>query len=255
MTHSDPATPSIASLPAATNIDVATISGSVAAIIVAAGRGQRFGAEENKVLLPLAGVPIWVRAVDALRASAAIGRIVLVVRACDHFELAAQAAELGVAVVDGGEQRYDSVRAGLDWLAQNNDASPFIAVHDAARPLVTAAEIDAVAKAAVEHGAAILATRVRGTIKRECIGGKSIMTVDRSDLWEALTPQVFSASVLRAAYDRHRGRPATDDAELVERTGTPVCLVPGSAENLKITQPEDLQIAEAIFSRRMNNDV
>jgi len=247
--------PSIASLPDATNVDVATIAGSVATIIVAAGRGQRFGAEENKVLLPLAGVPIWVRAVNALKANAAIGRIVLVVRECDRPELEAQATSLGVSMVEGGEQRYDSVRAGLNWLTQINDLSPFIAVHDAARPLVTAADIDAVIKAAVEHGAAILATRVRGTIKRECIGGKSIMTVDRSNLWEALTPQVFSASVLRAAYDRHRGRPATDDAELVERTGTPVCLVPGSAENLKITQPEDLPIAEAIFSRRMNNDV
>ena len=247
--------PSIASLPDATNVDVATIAGSVATIIVAAGRGQRFGAEENKVLLPLAGVPIWVRAVNALKANAAIGRIVLVVRECDRPELEAQATSLGVSMVEGGEQRYDNVRAGLNWLTQINDLSPFIAVHDAARPLVTAADIDAVIKAAVEHGAAILATRVRGTIKRECIGGKSIMTVDRSNLWEALTPQVFSASVLRAAYDRHRGRPATDDAELVERTGTPVCLVPGSAENLKITQPEDLPIAEAIFSRRMNNDV
>jgi len=247
--------PSIASLPDATNVDVTTTAGSVAAIIVAAGRGQRFGAEENKVLLPLAGVPIWVRAVNALKANAAIGRIVLVVRECDRPELEAQATSLGVSMVEGGEQRYDSVRAGLNWLTQINDLSPFIAVHDAARPLVTAADIDAVIKAAVEHGAAILATRVRGTIKRECIGGKSIMTVDRSNLWEALTPQVFSASVLRAAYDRHRGRPATDDAELVERTGTPVCLVPGSAENLKITQPEDLPIAEAIFSRRMNNDV
>jgi len=247
--------PSIASLPDATNVDVATIAGSVATIIVAAGRGQRFGAEENKVLLPLAGVPIWVRAVNALKANAAIGRIVLVVRECDRPELEAQATSLGVSMVEGGEQRYDNVRAGLNWLTQINDLSPFIAVHDAARPLVTAADIDAVTKAAVEHGAAILATRVRGTIKRECIGGKSIMTVDRSNLWEALTPQVFSASVLRAAYDRHRGRPATDDAELVERTGTPVCLVPGSAENLKITQPEDLPIAEAIFSRRMNNDV
>ncbi len=252
MTHSDTTSPSLASLPVANRL---LKPGSVAAIVVAAGRGQRFGAEENKVLLPLAGSPVWVRAVESLQSSTAIGRIVLVVRPCDRPELEAKAHSLGISIVDGGEQRHDSVRAGLEWLAQVDDLSPWIAVHDAARPLVTAIDIDSVADAAAQHGAAILATRVRGTIKRENHDGKSIKTIDRRDLWEALTPQVFSASILRAAYDRHRGRPATDDAELVERTGTSVCLVPGSAENLKITQPEDLQIAEAIFSRRINHHV
>jgi 2-C-methyl-D-erythritol 4-phosphate cytidylyltransferase len=223
---------------------------SIAAIVVAAGRGQRFGAAENKVLRPLAGMPIWVRAVEALQASAAIGKIVLVIRGCDRPHLESEASRLGVAMVEGGEERYDSVKAGLDWLLASESPPAWIAVHDAARPLVPTNDLEAVFASAVTHRAALLATPVRGTLKRGRIG-EAITTVDRTNLWEALTPQVFAAPVLQAAYARHRGRPATDDAELVERTGVSVCLVPGSAENIKITCAEDLQIAEAIFSRRM----
>jgi len=220
----------------------------VAAIVVAAGRGSRFGSAENKVLLPLAGRPIWIRAIEALQSSTFIASIVLVVRACDRVELEPIANSLGVSVVEGGQERYDSVRSGLDWLAKINDTAPLVAVHDAARPLVSPADIDAVVRAAFESGAAILATPVRGTIKRKL--ADSTTTVSRENLWEALTPQVFSAPILRAAYDRHRGRPATDDAELVERLGTRVSLVSGLAENIKITQSEDLRIAEAILSSR-----
>ena len=243
MPHSDSNTPSIASR--------ALAAGSVAAIVVAAGHGQRFGSLENKVLLQLAGVPVWVRAIESLQSCPLIGQILLVARTCDRPEMEAEANKLGVTIVDGGAERYDSVRAGLDWLAKAADPSPLIAVHDAARPLVTAREIETVIRAAAEHQAAILATPVRGTIKRGRDDFSSITTVDRTDLWEALTPQVFAATILRNAYDRHRGRPVTDDAELVERSGTPVCLVPSSAENLKITLVEDLQIAEAIVLRRM----
>jgi len=242
--HSDSLPPSIASQ---------APPKSVAAILVAAGRGRRFGSAENKVLLPLAGRAIWIRAVEALQSSAAIASIVLVVRPCDRADLESIANTLSVSVIEGGQERYDSVRNGLRWLLESKDASPLIAVHDAARPLVSTADIDAVVNAAFVSQAAILATPVRGTIKRS-FGSRS-STVSRDHLWEALTPQVFAASVIHEAYDRHRGRPATDDAELVERTGTPVCLVPGSAENIKITQAEDLQIAEAIFSRRNSNHV
>ncbi len=227
-------------------------SGCVAAIVLAAGRGQRFGSAENKVLLPLAGIPIWIRAVQAMRSCPSIGKIVLVVRVCDRVELLHQATELRVDLVDGGPERDDSVRAGLDWLTKIADPSPYIAVHDAARPLVTLPDIDAVIRAATARQAAILATPVRGTIKRGRDDFSPIATVDRRELWEALTPQVFAAAILHQAYQRHRGRPATDDAELVERSGTPVCLVPGSAENLKITRSEDLQIAAAILLQRLS---
>ncbi|MGV3486337.1 MAG: 2-C-methyl-D-erythritol 4-phosphate cytidylyltransferase [Planctomycetaceae bacterium] len=248
MNHSDSNPPSTATR-AQDRVDLKM--GAVAAIVVAAGRGQRFGAAENKVLLSLAGVPVWIRSVEALRGSRWIGPIVVVGRACDRPSMEADANRLGVSLVEGGAERFDSVRAGLDWLITSRVDLSWVAIHDAARPLVSTADVDAVIQAAVAHQAAILATPVRGTLKRGDLGREGgIVTVDRRELWEALTPQVFSAAVIRPAYDRHRGRPATDDAELVERTGTPVFLVTGSAENLKITQAEDLEVAEAIYLQR-----
>ena len=227
--------------------------------MVAAGRGRRFGGGENKVLASLGDRPIWRCAVEALRQGEAIGEIVLVIRPDDRSQVAGAAAELGLRLVEGGEERYDSVRAGLaevQRLAATADpvAVPqFVAVHDAARPLVPREDIDAVTAAAYNSGAAILATPIRGTIKRRTSAG--IVTVDRTELWEALTPQVFRLDLLVAAYDRWRGRPVTDDAEMVERSGVPVTLVPGSAENLKITQPEDLTLAQAIVARRRSSSL
>lgn len=224
--------------------------------MVAAGRGRRFGGGENKVLASLGEQPIWRAAVEALRQSEAIGEIVLVIRPDDRSQVAGAAAELGLRLVNGGEERYDSVRAGLAEVQRLSalgavDASPLVAVHDAARPLVPPADVDAVIAAAYNTGAAILATPIRGTIKRRTLDGT--VTIDRTELWEALTPQVFRLDVLVAAYERWRGRPVTDDAEMVERSGVPVTLVPGSAENLKITQPEDLTLAQAILARRRSS--
>jgi len=219
----------------------------VAAIIVAAGLGSRFGGGVNKVLLDLAGEPVWVRSVRAMRSSLRIKSIVVVVRAEDEAVMQPIARSIGVDVVIGGEARYDSVRNGLAHVTRNL-LPDLVAIHDAARPLVTAADVDAVIEAAARTGAAILATPVRGTIKRDRRGVTT--TVDRNGLWEALTPQVFRTSILCAAYARHRGRPVTDDAELVERSGVAVTLVSGSPENIKITQREDLRIAASIFSSR-----
>jgi len=199
-------------------------------------------------LLNLAGLPIWIRSLEALQASPWISRVVVVVRACDRSEIEPIANEMGASVVEGGAERFDSVRCGLDHLRSVGDTSPFVAIHDAARPLVTSDDIDAVVGAAMMSGAAILATPVRGTIKRLRLG--HVSTVPRSELWEALTPQVFAMELIRQAYDRHRGSPATDDAELIERCGVEVRLVPGSADNLKITNAEDLRIAEAMFASR-----
>jgi len=122
-------------------------------------------------------------------------------------------------------------------------------VHDAARPLVSATEVRNVVDAAAQTGAAVLATPISGTLKRRGEQGNTT-TIDRNELWEALTPQVFRFEIIDAAYRRWRGRPVTDDAEMVERSGFPVTLVPGSAENLKITRAEDLTLAHAILSRR-----
>lgn len=227
----------------------------VAAIVVAAGRGRRFGGGDNKVLLPLAGKPIWRHAVEAMRRCSRIDTIVLVIRPEDRAEVQAAAVALGLRLVDGGAERVDSVRAGLDEIARLDQQAGWpatgrwVAVHDAARPLVPAGDVERVLDVAFQADGAILAAPVRGTIKHWGDAG-DVVTVDRRRLWEALTPQVFRLDRLQAAYDRWRGRPVTDDAELVERSGFRVTLVPGSAENLKITHPEDLVLADAILTRR-----
>lgn len=225
------------------------------AIVVAAGRGRRFGGGDNKVLFLLDGKPIWQHAVEALQASGRIGQIVLVVRPDDRESIADGAAALKIHLTDGGNERYDSVRAGLAALQRlpaldlQSAGNRLVAIHDAARPLVSAIEIGDVVDAANRTGAAVLATAIRGTLKRRNDQSHTT-TIDRNELWEALTPQVFRFEIIDTAYQRWRGRPVTDDAEMVERSGFPVTLVPGSAENLKITRAEDLTLAQAILSQR-----
>jgi len=164
-------------------------------------------------------------------------------------EFANLIAELNVELVAGGKERTDSVATALELLT-NDSSIQSVAIHDAARPLVSAADLDAVFTTAFQTGAAILATPISGTIKRDLINGVRCETVDRRDLWIALTPQVFHIGLLVEAYQKHNGRPATDDGQLVERIGHDVALVRGSADNLKITYPEDLLLAEAILTRQ-----
>lgn len=166
-------------------------------------------------------------------------------------EFAELVRQLNIELVDGGWERTDSVQRGLDRLA-DDDSIQLIAVHDAARPLVSEADLHVVFTVAAQSDAAILAAPVSGTIKR-VVGDSECETVDRRDLWTALTPQVFRPDLLRLAYQKHRGRPATDDAELVERIGHGVSIVKGSADNIKITHPEDLLLAEAILTRQVDH--
>lgn len=223
-------------------------AGSVAAILPAAGQSRRFSkAGEKKVFARLGGCPVWQHAVERLRRSAAVGPIIIAIADEDQaqWDLERETLQrLGVRLCAGGQERSDSVREGLRLAAE----SPMVAIHDAARPLVPDADIAAVIAAAWKSGAALLATPVRGTLKRQTPESAGCVTVDREHLWEALTPQVFRTDVLRSAYDRWQGRPVTDDAQLVERNGVPVEIVPGSAVNLKITQPEDLQVAAALLA-------
>jgi 2-C-methyl-D-erythritol 4-phosphate cytidylyltransferase len=226
-------------------------NGSIAAIVPAAGNGRRFGRQSNKLFALIDGRPIWVHSVERLRDQPSIGRIVLPIAEADRDYFAVQHREtiqtLGLELIAGGLQRSDSVRQGLNQL-QGDEQVQMIAVHDAARPLVSAEDLAKLFSVAAQGGAAILAAPLTGTIRRDL--GTHTQTVDRRDLYEALTPQVFEAGLLRHAYSHHNGRPATDDAELVERTGHAVAIVRGSADNLKITYPEDLLVAEAILARQ-----
>jgi 2-C-methyl-D-erythritol 4-phosphate cytidylyltransferase len=164
----------------------------------------------------------------------------------EHFaeKFAGNAAMLGIEVVEGGAERSDSVARALERVSPEVD---FIAVHDAARPCVVAEWIDAVFAAAVKTGAAILAAPVTGTLKRAHPDQTIAETVARDKLWEAQTPQVFRRQLLIDAYARRGQTPATDDAQLVERLGHKVTLVPGSPMNIKITTKEDLRMAAALL--------
>lgn len=236
----------------------ALTDGSVAALLPAAGSGRRFGSESNKLFALLGGDPIWVQTVRQLAIRPEIGRIVLAVSASDQERFQSQLDNdvLGsdidssnVELVLGGAERSDSVRAALAEL-EKDPAVKWVAVHDAARPLVLQHDLRAVLLAAAESDAAILAAPLTATLKRDLGDQKRSATVDRRELWTALTPQVFRVGLLMEAYRKHNGRPATDDAQLVERLGHDVALVPGASDNLKITYPEDLLVAEAILSQR-----
>jgi len=226
--------------------------GSVAVILPAAGGGQRFGRGSNKLLVSLVGKPLWTFAAETLLRRPEVGVVMLAIAQADRDRFEDQLAYLTspdrIRFVIGGEQRSDTVAAAI--AAIDSPAIQWVAIHDAARPLLRDDDITAVFDAAAIGGAAILASPITGTLKREPIPGgedRGCQTVDRRNMYQALTPQVFHLDLIRQAYARHRGRPATDDAELVERIGHPVRIVPGSADNLKITYPEDLRLAEALM--------
>lgn len=217
------------------------------AIIAAAGHGSRMGGKRAKQFLELAGTPIIVHTLTPFEQCDVIHEIIVVLPAADvaGFLSLAEKHELRKLgrVVAGGETRAESVWRGLQTVRAAT--SEIVAVHDGVRPFVTSEEISQTVTAAKVHGAAILAAPVTDTIKhvRESVVSK---TLDRSELWRALTPQCFRYELLRRAYEGVDVKDATvtDESMLIERLGSPVQVVKGSARNIKITQPEDLIVGE-----------
>jgi len=225
--------------------------GSVAVLIVAAGHGERLGHALPKAFVPIAGVTMIEHSIRALSASGSFGLIVPVLAACDFTrwkDLRLESIEGLTEPVEGGAERQDSMQAGLGQLPEEIE---FVAVHDAARPLVAPEDIRAVVSAARQTGAAILGARVRDTIKR-VVDGLIVETPARDECWAAQTPQVMRRDWLSealAAADR-AGRSGTDDAQLIEWLGQPVKIVEASFANPKITRPEDLVLAEALLAEK-----
>jgi len=219
------------------------------AVIVAAGRGERMAAGVPKAFIPLAGVPMFLHSVRTFDAAPSVTAIAVVVPA-ERVEdtRALLAGHPRATVVAGGERRQDSVRAGLDAMPEFGGV---VLVHDAARPLVEVALVEAIVAAAAEAGAAIPVLPVADTIKR-VEGGLVKETIDRASLGAAQTPQGFAAALLREAYDAaaRDGATLTDEAIAVERTGGAVRAIPGSPENRKLTTPDDLAWAEETLRRR-----
>lgn len=218
-----------------------------AVILAAAGRSERFGNRFTKKVFTLLGNrPLWLHSADAFAKRDDVGQIILVVAQEDREQFAdkfaTSAAMLGIQVVTGGAERADSVLSGLKHV---RDDLPLVAVHDAARPCLATPWIDDVFREARATGAAILATPVHATVKRVDARSQITETIPRSGLWLAQTPQVFKTELLRSAYAQHPApSTATDEASIVEHTGHPVKVVPCSWLNIKVTNKEDLKLAE-----------
>lgn len=220
-----------------------------AAVIVAAGNASRMGGID-KMLAPLAGVPVVLRSAWELAASERIDSLIIVTRRELTEEVRRLCCEIPklAAVVPGGASRAESTLAGLAVVPAGTELA---AIHDGARPLVTVAVIDEAIAAAERFGAAAPAIPVHDTIK-EAENGVVRSTPDRARLFAVQTPQVFEARFLQNALReaQARGLPLTDDCSAAEAAGLPVHLTRGSEENLKITTPVDLVLAEAILKRR-----
>jgi 2-C-methyl-D-erythritol 4-phosphate cytidylyltransferase len=214
-------------------------------VIAAAGSGERLGAGGPKAFVQLAGRSLLDWSLDALRAAECVTEIVVAAPPGRESEV----AERGVAAVAGGDHRSESVANAVELCGEE-----IVVVHDAARPLVTPALIDAVVerlRADDEAAAAIAAAPVTDTIKLAGGGGEVERTLDRSGLWAVQTPQAFRKSALREALSDPAHLPdATDDAMLVERRGGRVLIHEAPAENLKVTTPFDLRVAELLLQER-----
>lgn len=220
------------------------------AIIVAGGRGTRMGPNIDKLFLEVAGAPVVVHSWRRIDAAPCIDEVVLVVRdgMQGAFEELARTFEPTKPwrVVAGGKERQDSVWNGLQAVGT---AAEIVAIHDAARPCVTAELIAATVTAARDCGAAVAAQRVTDTIKASADGANISEHLDRSKLWAVQTPQTFRTEVIRRALSavRQRGLMVTDDTAACELIGQPVRLVENAQPNPKVTVPGDLPLLELLL--------
>ncbi|MBS1864108.1 MAG: 2-C-methyl-D-erythritol 4-phosphate cytidylyltransferase [Actinobacteria bacterium] len=223
------------------------------AVIAAAGSGERLGAGGPKAFVPLAGRPMIAWSLDACLACGSVVGVVVAVPAGHQHGLEGRER---VEVVDGGSTRAESVAKALDRVS-----TEYVAIHDAARPLVTPELLDALVAelaASPDADAIIAAAPLTDTVKKVRVefpsdgNGKSARaierTLDRSELWGAQTPQVFRTEALRAALDAHDA--ATDEAMLIEAAGGTVLIHDPGAPNPKVTTPLDLRVVELLFADR-----
>lgn len=219
-------------------------------ILVAGGRGQRMGSEVPKQFMLLDGKPVIMRTIDRFMQALPDLGIVLVLhpdyvdmwqRLCDehHFQVPCKVAL-------GGKERFFSVRNGLEEI-KDADASSLVGVHDAVRPLVSVEVIRRAYAEAIEHGAVVPALSAVESVRLvDDASGRSI-AVSRNSVMLVQTPQVFTLSLLRRAYGQPYRETFTDDASVVEALGQTIHIVPGNRENIKLTTPLDMQMAEILL--------
>lgn len=229
---------------------------SAYAIVLAGGSGQRMGIGGNKVFLPLRGIPAIVRAIVPF--SSLCKGVVVVARADDLTPMQETLKRFGIsglitAVVAGGEDRQASVAKGLAALPEDAQT---VLVHDGARALISERVIQNVIESVDAYGSGVAAVAVTDTIKRADADGRVKETLKRESLFAMQTPQGFAISNLRKAHAKadETGFRATDDAALLEYAGFPVRLCEGDRENLKLTTPLDITLAEMILQKRAERE-
>jgi 2-C-methyl-D-erythritol 4-phosphate cytidylyltransferase len=224
-------------------------------IIVAGGSSQRMGFD--KLFAVIAGEPVIAHAIRAFERATSISTIVVVTRENRHDEIRKISRDGGFkkvrSIVPGGERRQDSVRAGLDRI--DRDAK-YVAVHDAARPLITPEQIERAFEECRIHGAAALAQPVNDTLKHADADLLVVGSVDRHQLYAIQTPQIFERRLIEDAYRAVYAENilVTDEVSAVERLGQKIALVLNDDFNLKITNPRDLSVADFILRKRANDN-
>ena len=222
------------------------------AVLAAGGQSARMG-EIDKTVAKLAGRPVIDWVLDAFAHSPAVSELVVVTSernaAAVRAALDRQDWPIPVRITAGGVTRQDSVAAGVRRLSPD---ATLVLIHDVARPLVTPALIEGAVAAGVELGAVVTAVPVTDTIKRVAADGSVLETLDRSALRAVQTPQVFRRDWLEAAYQLAMDVLVTDEAALLERAGFTVHTIPGTRENIKLTTPLDMRIAEALIIDRQS---
>ncbi|MCL6591145.1 MAG: 2-C-methyl-D-erythritol 4-phosphate cytidylyltransferase [Firmicutes bacterium] len=235
----------------------------VVAILPAAGSGRRMGADINKIWLPIDGKRMITYTLEVFLASPWIKQLILVVNPAElsEFEdfLRVNYPRKEIILVPGGQERRNSVGNALSFLKDWPEwRAPrrLVAIHDAARALLTPQLLEAAIQAGLEYGAAGVGVPVKDTIKQVDDSGFIERTPDRTKLWAIQTPQVFDFQLITACYDATAGLNIVfpDDCSVAEYCGRRVKMIPGSYENFKITTPEDLILAEILFRRRKNAD-
>ncbi len=229
---------------------------TITMLVVAAGQGRRVGGPLPKQYLPLRGRPILWHTLARLQEHADIDHIVPVIAPdgdelwCQHMADAVKSLPKVAAPVAGGAERQLSVFNGLRSLALADDA--WIGIHDGARPLLDRPLLDRLFQARYAGDAWIVAMPITDTVKRVDERQHIVETLDRGRIWSAQTPQLFRYGLLLEAHHRAEadGFSGTDDSSLVERLGKPVGVVTGSGDNIKITHPRDLELADFILREK-----
>ena len=229
-------------------------------IVPAAGAGRRMGFGKNKAFITIRDNPLLVLCMKMLAETGMVRRVIVVTRAWEITETELMLKEYqdrfpGISwqVTAGGRERQDSVANGLALIA---DESGYVAVHDGARPFAGTEVFARTFARAKECGAAIAAVPLKDTVKIVDTRGLVVSTPDRSSLCAVQTPQIFEINVLRKGYGFLKEHPVavTDDASLVEASGHPVAVAEGSYENIKVTTPEDLLLAEKILEKQRRSE-